>query len=57
MEHGQIVESGGPAALQRDPASRYALLLEHESRTLVSVWKNDRWKSVRIDEGEISEQT
>ena len=56
VDHGQIVESGHPGTLQRDPSSHYALLLAHESRTSVSAWRNDHWKSVRVDGGEIREQ-
>lgn len=54
VEGGRIVESGVPAALARNPASRYRALLETEKVT-DALWSDRSWRRLRVESGRLVE--
>jgi ATP-binding cassette subfamily B protein len=51
MEGGRLLESGRPSELLARSGSRYRALLDAEERVAQSVWKNPRWRRVRVEGG------
>lgn len=53
LDSGRVVESGTPAELSSDPASRYSQLLDAERITNAEIWGGDLWRRIRIQRGRI----
>lgn len=57
MANGRIVEDGVPAALAANPDSRYRAMLDAEEQVRQSLWLDDGWRRLRLENGRITEGT
>lgn len=55
IEGGQIIESGKPAELAANAASRYAHLISAERQTLAGLWSSKMWRRIWIENGQALE--
>lgn len=55
VENGRIVEDGIPAALAANPDSRYRAMLAAEEMVRHSLWSDEGWRRLRLENGRISE--
>ena len=56
MEQGGIVEDAPPAQLLAQ-ASRYRVLLEAERVVREDLWADAKWRRLRLEDGELKEQS
>ncbi|AKV03783.1 Lipid A export ATP-binding/permease protein MsbA [Labilithrix luteola] len=54
VEGGRIVEDGHPLELRSRP-SRFAALLAAETEVLNDTWATNRWRRLRVEDGEVRE--
>lgn len=54
VDGGRIVEDGHPLELRSQP-SRFAALLEAETQVLHETWAANRWRRLRVEDGEVRE--
>lgn len=55
LEGGRIVEDGLPAALAAAPDSRYRALLAAEEQVRQTLWSDEGWRRLRLENGRITE--
>jgi ATP-binding cassette subfamily B protein len=55
IEAGRVVEDGRPAVLRATPESRYRALLDAEESVRRGLWASDRWRRVRLVDGQLHE--
>ncbi len=55
LDNGRIIEDGVPAALAANPDSRYRLMLDAEEQVRQTLWPDDRWRRLRLENGRITE--
>jgi ATP-binding cassette subfamily B protein len=53
IENGQLVESGEPLALSRNPQSRYAALLQAERTVRHDLWSSKDWQRLAMVDGQL----
>lgn len=57
MDNGQIVENGKPAELAVQTTSAYQRMLEADRSAWNSLWSNQQWRKLWLDQGKLSEQS
>ncbi len=57
MEEGRIIEDGSPEELLRRSESRYRKLLEADRAVRGQVWANPSWRTLRLENGKLTETT
>jgi ATP-binding cassette subfamily B protein len=55
LANGRIVEDGIPAALAANPDSRYRMMLDAEEQVRQTLWSDDGWRRLRLENGRITE--
>lgn len=56
IDHGGIVEDGSPKILAEQIGSRYRSLLTAEKAVRESLWVDDIWRHLWLEEGQLTEQ-
>lgn len=57
VDEGRIIEDGSPAELSQRADSRYSELVAQHLAMRSSEWSPERWRHVRLDRGELREDT
>ena len=56
IENGQIIEDGVPKQLAEQADSRYHALLKAEKTVRETLWKEEVWRHLWLEEGQLSER-
>ena len=57
MEHGQIIENGKPEELAAQTNSAYYRMLEADRSAWDSLWSNQQWRTLWLENGKLSENS
>ena len=57
IENGQIIEDSAPSALMAQPSSRYRALLSTEEAIREKLWRDERWRRLWLEEGQLLENS
>ena len=57
MEHGQIIENGKPSDLAAQTNSAYNRMLEADRSAWDSLWSNQQWRTLWLENGKLSEKS
>jgi ABC-type transport system involved in cytochrome bd biosynthesis fused ATPase/permease subunit len=57
IEQGRVVEDGAPLKLLQHAGSRYRALLDAEEAVMRGLWSKKEWRRLRLERGELTEQS